>query len=78
MSSFIIEIILGEDVNLLGDTYVRVKWEGYPSSYNSWVLKSSLVEGEEVGTDSQLTCSEDRSNFVSASDAVANVWLIGH
>jgi len=71
MSSLIIERMLGGDTNLSGDTYVRVKWGGYPSSYNSWVLKSSLVESHEAETDGQLACPEDRSKFISASDAVA-------
>jgi len=44
--SYIVEEIVGKDVNLMGDEYVRVKWAGYPSSCNSWILKSSIVEGE--------------------------------
>jgi len=73
MSSFVVEKIIGEDTNLLGDTNVRVKWEGYPESYNSWILKSSLMEGSNVGDDSQPECPVDKGNFMSASDAVANL-----
>jgi len=51
----------------------RVKWEGYPDSYNSWILKSRLMEGSNVEDDSQPECPADKGNFISASDAVANV-----
>jgi len=72
--AYVVEKVLGEDVNLLGDCYVRVKWEGYPESYNSWILKSSIMEGQgdqEEGDSSE--CLVERGNFISASDAVANV-----
>jgi len=70
--SYTVEKILGEDVNLLGDRYVRVKWAGYPDSYNSWILKSDIVDGE-TDESAQQSCSVERGNFISASDAVANV-----
>jgi len=73
MSSFVIEKIIGEHVNLLIDTHVRVKWEGYPDSYNSWILKSSLEENSDIEDDGQPECPADRGNFISASHAIANV-----
>jgi len=73
MAAFVIEKIIKEDVNLLGDTYVRVKWEGFPDSYNSWILKSSLEENSDSTDDAQPECPADRGNFISASDAIANV-----
>jgi len=72
--SYVVEEIVGEDVNLMGDEYVRVKWAGYPSSYNSWILKSSILEGGEIDEGGvQQTGSVERGNYISASDAVANV-----
>jgi len=70
--AYVVEKVLGEDVNLLGDCYVRVKWEGYPESYNSWILKSSIMEGDQDQGEEE-ECLVERGNFISASDAVANV-----
>jgi len=75
-SSYVIERIIEERVNMMGDLYARVKWQGYPDSYNSWILKSTLIDNSQEieETDSQTDEDTiDRTNFISASDAVANI-----
>jgi len=76
MSSYVIENIIEERVNLMGDVYVRVEWDGYPDIYNSWILKSSLIGSSEIEEEENSqpeSTSIDRTNFISDSDVVANV-----
>jgi len=70
-----IESIIEEQVNLMGDLYARVKWQGYPS-YNSWILKYTLIDNSQEIEDTDNQTGEDtvdRTNLISASDAVANI-----
>jgi len=55
----ICDSIIEEQVNLMGDLYARVKWQGYPDSYNSWILKSTLIDNSQEIEDTDNQTDED-------------------
>jgi len=78
MSVYIIEKVQDERKNLLGESYILVKWQNYSPYYNTWVPRTEL-RPVEIDDDSASLCDSpgtpDINTPNTSPDASASVDL---
>ena len=78
MSVYIIEKVQDERKNLLGESYILVKWQNYSPYYNTWVPRTEL-RPVEIDDDSASLCDSpgtpDINTLNTSPDASASVDL---